>query len=115
MLKALTFAATVLAAAFVGSAACADSIDLPPGSVVTVMGRTAEIALSNNARGKFNCSCPSGKGSCAVDVNHGALTCGAATGGSCKGSCRFDAGTPGFRAAIAAATAHAAAESHVPQ
>jgi hypothetical protein len=115
MKRALMFAVTALAALFVASSVGADSIDLPPGSVVTVLGHNASIALSNNVRGTFSCTCSVGKGSCSVDTGGGALTCSAATGDTCKGSCHFNAGTPGFRDAAAAARAHAASESHVPQ
>jgi hypothetical protein len=114
MKAVMMLAATALAALFIGSTAWADTIDLPPGSVATVLGHKADIALSNNVRGTFNCSCSAGKGSCTIDPSAGSLTCNAGTGGKCSGSCRFDAGTPGFRGAIAAARAHAASASHVP-
>jgi hypothetical protein len=115
MKSALTFAATALAALFLASAASADSIDLPPGSVVTLQTHSATIALSNNLRGTFNCSCSAGRGSCTVDVGEGSLTCSSATGETCTGSCRFSSGPPGFRGAMAAARAHAASESHIAQ
>jgi hypothetical protein len=114
MKRALVFAATALAAVFVVATAGADSIELPPGSVVTVVGRTAAIALSNNVRGTFNCACSGGKGACAVDTGGGDLACGVAKGDACTGSCRLSMGTAGLRDAIAAANARAASESHVP-
>jgi hypothetical protein len=115
MKTALAFTAAALAALFVVSTVSADSIDLPPGSVVTLQGRSAEIALSSNVRGTFNCYCSVGKGSCTVDIGEGMLTCSSAKGDTCKATCQFSTAAPGFKAAIAAARAHAASESHVPQ
>ena len=115
MKRTLAFCGTVLAVLFVSAVASGDSIDLPPGSLVTMQQHSAAVVLRNDVRGTLNCSCSGGKGSCTVDVGEGMLTCSAAKGGACTGSCRFSSKPSTFGAAMTAASAHAASESHVPQ
>jgi hypothetical protein len=95
--------------------ASGDSIDLPPGSLVTMQQHSAAVVLRNNVRGTLNCSCSGGKGSCTVDVGEGMLMCNAPKVGGCAGSCRFSSKPSTFGAAVTAASAHAASESHIPQ
>jgi hypothetical protein len=97
---------TTLALGAATGVTLAESIKLPPGTKVKIVGHSGTVALDNGVSGSFDCSCSQGNGpapgTCSLIKSGNVMSCVKGATDTCNDSCGFGTVTKGITAAISA-------------